>query len=170
MGLPPTPPWEGFHVLLVHFPIGLLLVSPVLMVLAIFLQKRMPGIGFSAWVVLLLGTFSAWMAMRSGEAAYQATGEMTQAARDVMEVHQRMGEKVPWIFTGLLVGYGLVLILPVVVKKVKGVPFRVVGTLIVLGAYGWGAAYLANTAHLGGSLVHDHGVTAVTAEKAAHGG
>jgi hypothetical protein len=108
--------------------------------------------------------------MKSGEAAYEATGEMTDAARKVMESHQGMGERVPWIFTGILAGYSVVMILPVVVKKIKVAPFRALGTLIVLGVYAWGAAYLANTAHLGGSLVHDHGVTAVTAEKAAKGG
>lgn len=166
MTLPPMPPWEGFHVLVVHFPVALLLVAPLLMLLAMFLRRRMPGFGLAAWIVLLLGTIAAWVAVASGQAAFLDTGEMPDAARAVMVQHGDMGEIVRDVFTGLCLAYGAVLLAPVIFKRVKPGAWSVGGTLVVLAVYAWAAIYLANTAHLGGTLVHQYGIRAALGETA----
>jgi uncharacterized membrane protein len=64
--LPPLPPPEGMHVMLVHFPVALLLTAPVLMAIGMFVHKKWPGISIAAWIVLLLGTVATWVAVIRG--------------------------------------------------------------------------------------------------------
>lgn len=168
MRLPPWPPWPGFHVLVVHFPIALLLVAPLLMVLAMIAPRKWSGMASAAWIVLLLGTVSAWVAVSTGHAAYEETGDMPDAAHQIMVRHGDMGETVRDVFTGICVGYGAVLLAPALFKKLKVGAVRALGTLVVLAVYAWAGVYLANTAHLGGLLVHEYGIQAAVAAEAPH--
>ena len=161
---PPMPPWSGMHVLLVHFPIALLIVAPLLMFIAMFFQKKFPGMAFIACLVLFLGTIAAWVTMKTGGAAFEEAATDNQAGQALMHEHQEMGEKVPWMFTGLFVAYLLVLLLPLMIKRLKPVTVRIFGTLLILVPYAFAAIYLSNTAHKGGLLVHFYGIHADTAE------
>lgn len=160
MNLPPLPPWERLHVLVIHFPIGLLLVVPLLILLAMFLHKRLPGIGLVAWLLLLIGTVACWVAVATGNAAFNETGEMPDAAREIMMRHQKMGVDARNMFTALCGAYGLLLILPLMIKRLKGPAVMAAGSVVILAVYAWMAIYLANAAHLGGRLVHEYGVRA----------
>jgi uncharacterized membrane protein len=153
-------------VLIVHFPIALLLIAPLFMVLGMLLPRRMPGLALAAWLLLLLGTVAAWFAVASGHAAFDAT-IVPEAAQSVAERHASMGETTRNIFSTLCAAYGVVLLVPVLFKRVKAGPWRVVGTLVVLAAFVPSAIYLSNTAHLGGRLVHEFGVQAILSDQPA---
>lgn len=161
---PEVPPWEGMHVLIVHFPVALLTVAPLLVLLGL-----LPRIGryfvYGAFLVLLLGTVAAYAAVESGEAAAQIatrTPEITAA----IERHAALAGTARRLFTIVTALYAVVLFLPPVLKR-AGVLKRdlprlvpVVAQVVVLVATFLSSLVLANAAHLGGLLVHEHGLQA----------
>ncbi len=160
MTLPPLPPWEGAHVLIVHFPVGLLLVAPLFILLAMLLP-RVHGLALAAWLLLFVGTVAAWVAVASGHAAFEDVGgDLSPAAIDLLHQHAHMGVNVRNMFTGLCLAYGLVLLIPRFIKRLVPVTFRIAGSLVILALYAFAALYLANTAQAGGTLVHTDGVRA----------
>jgi uncharacterized membrane protein len=62
--IPPIPPWDSMHVLIVHFPVALLLLSPVFIVIGAVLTppKGRPYM-MAALITLLLGTASLFVAV-----------------------------------------------------------------------------------------------------------
>ena len=89
MDLPPIPPWEGAHPIVVHFPLALLLVAPVLVVLSLLVPKLRRGIALSALAVMALGGAGASLAVASGEATEHAVERTPEgrAAEDLIEEH-----------------------------------------------------------------------------------
>ncbi|MFH0980057.1 MAG: DUF2231 domain-containing protein [Planctomycetota bacterium] len=161
---PAIPPWEGMHVLIVHFPVALLTVSPLLILLG-----QLPRIGRhfapGAFAVLLLGTVGAYVAVESGEAAAQVatrTPEITAAIHE----HAELAETVRLLFTILTTVYALVLVLPPILKRTQLLKWNVppvvpvVAQGVVLVAALILTLVVANTAHLGGLLVHEYGLHA----------
>ena len=67
--LPPIPSWDSIHPLIVHFPIVLLLLSPVFIIISMILTppKGRPYMT-AALIILFLGTVSLFLAAESGEA------------------------------------------------------------------------------------------------------
>lgn len=67
---PPIPTWDSLHVLIIHFPIALLLLSPLFVVVSAILPpaKGKPYM-VAALIVLLLGTASLFVAGSTGHAA-----------------------------------------------------------------------------------------------------
>ncbi len=59
---PPIPSWDAWHPLIIHFPIALLLVAPVLVLLRILLPKQGRGLLIAAFVVMALGTIGTYIA------------------------------------------------------------------------------------------------------------
>jgi len=49
---PPIPSWDAMHPLIVHFPIALLLVTPLLVIFGIVLPKQARGLFIAALVVM----------------------------------------------------------------------------------------------------------------------
>ena len=157
---PPLPPWEGLHPLVIHMPIALLLVAPLFVVLG-FLPRVGAGFRLTALVLFVLGTVGTYVAIESGEASAQVIS-FTPEARETLERHAELAETTRLLFTILTVMYGLILLLPLLVRRLwkKSLPravFHVLMVLIILIA-GVCANVLANTAHLGGRLVYVHRV------------
>jgi uncharacterized membrane protein len=163
--LPPTlPPWEGMHPLIVHFPIALLIVAPLLVLLGL-LPKIGGGFKWAALLLLVLGTTGAYVAAEAGEAAKELVVQ-TPEIREVLSRHEDLAESVEVLFTIVTAVYAVVLVVPFLLKKTgllkKDLPraVPVVGQLVVLVALLVGTVVLANTGDLGGRLVHEFGVQA----------
>src|SRR5512140_1217617 len=97
--MPPLPPWDGLHPLVVHFPIALLLVAPVLVAVAASVRRQGPWLA-SALVVMAIGTAGAWLAVETGEAAGQLV-ERAPEISAVLERHEDMAENARGAFTAL---------------------------------------------------------------------
>lgn len=164
--LPPLPPVEGFHPLVVHFPIALLAIVPVLFTIAMFAKERAVWARCAA-LVLAMGTLGVFAAAWSGEAGEDAA-ERVAAASTTLEAHEEGAEVVRVVFGGLALAYvaflGLARFLPL-----RTGPWRV-AHVVAIGASVVGLLLLARVAHEGGRLVHEFGVHAPLGASAGSAG
>ena len=65
--LPPLPSWDGLHPVIVHFPIALFLVVPLLILIGIFMPQRGRSFLTAAFILMLIGTIATWIAVSTGE-------------------------------------------------------------------------------------------------------
>ncbi len=158
---PPLPPWEGMHPLVVHFPIALMIVAPVLMLLAIIFPTR--SFGLAALVVMVLGVASAWVATNTGEAALGVVEMEADEAWELAEVHEELTHFARNIFTLLTIAYAIILF---TAAKSEKKWLRVGAPLLLLLLWAPALNILANAAHSGGELVHRYGAKAPLAEEA----
>jgi len=158
---PPIPTLDGLHPLVIHFPIALLLVAPLLVILGLLLRpaKGRPYL-FAALMLMALGTVGSYLAVASGEAAAELA-ERGGAVDALLENHEEMAETVRVAFTALTVVFAFILFVPPLMRRTlsRGVATSLM--VVFLAFYGAGALLLANTAHAGGRLVHEQGVRAM---------
>lgn len=162
---PPIPGWDGLHPLIVHFPIALLLIAPVLVILGLVFSKHSKGFFLSAFVLMALGTIAVYVATSTGGAA----GELAERMKNVeavLEQHEELAETTRTIFTALTIIFAAILFLPGLLKKNLGRASSVILNVAFLVFYLAGALVLANTAHQGGRLVHELGVRAMVTTNA----
>jgi uncharacterized membrane protein len=161
--LPPIPSWDGLHPLIVHFPIAVLLVVPIFLLIAIAL-KRDRGRAFliSAFLLLAIGTFAVFIAVRTGEAAGKLA-DRSPEINSVLQHHEELAEHTRVLFVSLTLLLAAVLVVPNFIRR--PVPrFAHVGSLVVyLLLYSMSIPSLVNTAHNGGRLVHELGVHSLIA-------
>ncbi len=161
--LPPVPSWDGLHPLIIHFPIGLLLIAPLFVLLGVILSPKVGRWFFvAALVLMLLGTISAFVAVETGEAAGKLA-DRNPEINATLERHQELAETTRNAFATLTVVFALILLLPTVLKWEPGTPTQAAVAVLFLIFYGAGTLMLVNTAHQGGMLVHKHGVHALLA-------
>lgn len=162
MDLPPIPPWEGAHPIVVHFPLGLLLAAPVLVVLSLLVPKLRRGIALSALAVMAMGAAGATLAVASGEATAEAVEHTPEgrAAGDLLHEHEEAAETARMVFLVLTAAFGAIVIVPVARGKEfpRGADLAVHGAFLLF--YGVACLHLAHVGHLGGRLVHEKGVHA----------
>ena len=164
--LPPTPPWDGLHPLVIHFPIALLLVAPLFVALgAIFTPGRW-GFPLAALLLMALGTIAAYVAVSTGEATAQYV-ERSEAIDPVLHAHQRFAEQTRTAFSVLTLVYAGVLFIPLLLKKELGRRPALALNGIFLAAYMGASLLVVNTGHLGGRLVHEFGVVSMYSEESA---
>lgn len=161
--LPPIPPWDGLHPLIIHFPIALLLIAPFFLLAGALVkpEKGRPYL-FVALALMALGTIGTWVAVSTGEAAGELATRNEQI-NSVIEQHEGLAEKTRNTFTVLTVVFAALVVLPRFTKAQSSRIFSTALPLVFLVAYGAGSVLLANTAHQGGRLVHELGVTAMVA-------
>jgi uncharacterized membrane protein len=159
--LPPMPSWDGLHPLIIHFPIALLIVAPVLVLLGTFIKGRGRAFLMSALVLMILGSFAAWFAVSTGEAASEFA-ERAGAAQAVLEEHEELAETTRAVFTVLTGVFAVIVVAPLLFKKELSRTIGIPLNLAFLLFYGAGILLLVNTAHQGGRLVHEFGVLAMT--------
>lgn len=158
--LPSIPSWDGLHPLIVHFPIALLLIAPVLVLLGSFLPSKNRPILIAAFVLMLIGTIAAWIAVSTGESA----GELAERignVENVLENHEELAETTRAVFTGLTAIFGVIVFAPMLFKKEFSSKIIIPLNLAFLLFYAAGTILLINTAHQGGRLVHEFGVRAM---------
>ncbi len=157
---PPVPGWDSLHPLVIHFPIALLLVSPVFLVLALAMPRRGAMFGVAALVLMALGTLGVFVAVSTGEQAGQLA-ERSPQINAILEDHERLAEATRITFGILtLLDAGLLAAAsyrPRLARPRIRVPAQMAFLLLFLA----GTVLLANTAHRGGLLVHQFGVHAL---------
>ena len=139
---PPIPTWEGLHPIIVHFPIALLMIAPVIIILGLLMPKNGRAVLISAFVLMLIGTIATFVAVSTGDAA----GELAETTQTV--------------FAALTTIFGVMLFAPMIFKKELSRKIVIPLNVAFLVFYGAGVVLLMNTAHQGGRLVHEFGVTA----------
>lgn len=164
--LPPLPAWDALHPLIIHFPIVLLLLSPLFIAIGAALRppKGQPFM-IAALLVLLLGTGSLFVAVATGEAA----GELAErggAVNTVLESHEALAEQTRLVFVGLSVLLLGLFALPRLLHRQNTRLFSTILPLSFLALYSVGILSLVNTAHAGGRLVHEFGVHAMVSGSA----
>jgi uncharacterized membrane protein len=159
MEFPPIPSWDGLHPLIIHFPVAVLLVAPVLVVLGAVWKKHAFGLLMAALVLMVLGTAAAYVAVETGEAAAELA-DRSPEINPVLHHHQQLAERTRLVFTGLTVLFAAIVLVPAFLKKEVKRPLALAVVAAFLVLYAGGALLLANTAHNGGRLVHEFGVRA----------
>jgi uncharacterized membrane protein len=161
---PPPPPFEGMHVLVVHFPVALPLVAMAFVFAGMIFPLRLRWCSWAAVVLLAMGTVGMFVAVATGEAARDVVEDGPDEMFTVLGQHEQLGELSRIVFLIVTMLYGLFVLLPSVVRKWMIpsylVPVQLVFLLVLLVSN----VLLANTAHLGGRLVHQYGVHAAIAE------
>lgn len=161
MQFPPLPSWDAIHPLIIHFPIVLLLLSPLFVLIAAVV--RPPGnrpYMTAALITLLLGTFSIFLAASSGEEAAELA-DRAGGVNAVLASHESLASTCEILFAIYSALFAGLFIWQWVSRRH---PSRVTSTsapLVFLAAYSVGLVYLVNTAHAGGRLVHEFGVHAM---------
>ncbi|MGA7412614.1 MAG: DUF2231 domain-containing protein [Bryobacteraceae bacterium] len=160
MTLPPLPAWQAIHPLIIHFPIALLLIAPLFIAIgAVRKPERSYSFLLFALILMAIGTVSTFVAASSGEAAGRLVENAPQV-KGVLEQHEELAESTEIVFSALTLIFASILFVP---RLLKLEPARAISTvlpLVFLLFYATGAISLANTAHQGGRLVHELGVTA----------
>ena len=156
---PPLPPWDGMHPLVIHLPIALILVTPILVVLALVCRKCTLGWLRASALLMVLAAIGACLATSTGSAA-EDYAEKVPGARDILEEHEELGEAARNFAIGLAAA--LVIGTGVYWRLGDKIPRKALITTGVLYLVVHGAAMLvvANASHQGGRLVHEVGVRA----------
>lgn len=156
--MPPFPPPEGLHPLVVHFPIAIFLIALIPAALALVFRKRASTWVWASVLLLAIAGIGGFAAILTGESAEHATTQLTTAAEAALDQHEDTGEVVRNLMVATL-AFGVVL--GVLVSRAKPKPRLIVPAAIVLvGFWTWTAVRLADAAHQGGVLVHVHGIHA----------
>ncbi len=157
---PPVPAWDGLHPLIIHFPIGLLLVAPLFLVLGAIGGPRW-GRNFlwAALILMVLGTAAIFVSVETGEAAGKLA-ERSAEINPILEHHENLAERTLLTFS-ILTGIFALAMLLTLIPKLRSRLLMTVAPLVLLVFYGFGALLLSDTAHNGGRLVHEFGVKAL---------
>lgn len=159
LSLPAIPSWENLHPLMVHFPLVLLTIAGVPLLLSLVWSKQRTTLLFITAIMFLAGTISAFLALSTGDAAEHAV-KLSKEVHKLAHKHEEMAELTRNVFIVVtLLSVGLV----IAAKKVgtgKKTKFVVIGSVLAVLGWAFGSLALANTGHLGATLVHEYGVHA----------
>ena len=158
---PPMPSWDSLHPLIIHFPIALLLLSPLLILISAVLppHKGRPYMTV-ALLVLLIGTGSLFISVSTGEAAAELA-ERGGAMNAVLAAHEDLASETQIVFSGLSAILLGMFLLPQILRRQESRLTSTFLPLAFLALYTVGIVFLVNTAHAGGRLVHEFGVHAM---------
>ena len=159
--LPPVPAWDGLHPLIIHFPIGLLLIAPIFVLIGALLGSA-KGRSYlvTALLLMVLGTASVFIAVSTGKAAGKLA-DRSPEINAVLEHHEGLAERTRLTFSLLTVIFALLVGALLRVQRLQTRRFATLAPLLFLLLYGYGALILSDTAHNGGRLVHEFGVHAL---------
>ncbi len=162
--LPPVPPYEALHPLVVHLPIGVLLVAWVPMIAGLLDHKRRHTWLACGAVLLLIGVASLLFAVMTGEAAERIVGGATQEISDALNQHEAHANRTRALFIVTAVLYMTAWLIYARVRQPRKRLVLVAGSVIVVITYALALQGLINSGHTGGVLVHTHGVRAPIVE------
>jgi uncharacterized membrane protein len=157
MSLPPIPDWDALHPLVIHFPIALLLVAPLFVAAGLVIRRRSATLSAVALTLMVLGTAGTWVAVATGEASAELA-DRTPAISAAIEQHEELAETTRAVFTGLTLVFAAILAAQTWLPSWIPAAVNVAAQVVFLAAFLAGTVLLANTAHHGGVLVHEHGV------------
>ena len=150
------PTWSHLHPLIVHFPIALLLVTPLLVLLGLLWPAQRTGIHAAALVLLLLGTSLAVLAVSTGMAAAGAGGRSPELLL-ALDSHEALAKQAAVLYAGLSLAFIVLHLLSR--RRSQGTKPRwlIVVHLLWLAASLGASLLLIRTGHLGGRMVHELG-------------
>lgn len=158
--LPALPPsWDGFHPIVVHYPIALLATAPLFVVLALIVHRHRHPLNLAALILMALGAVGCWLAVSSGEAAEEWVDEVG-AIKTILHDHEELAERawqLTMILTPLFAAYTFI---PWMMKRQPARKWTSLVGVILLIAWTAPILAVANAAHQGGRLVHEQGVRA----------
>jgi len=156
---PPIPPFDQLHPLVIHFPIALVLVAPVIIALALAWHKQSKVLLLVATLLMAMASAAAVVAVQTGKAA-SGHAENVPGAGPVLDAHATMGTRARNA-TLALTG-ALALGTAMAWRGGEKLPrkFTLIGGGAYLAVHAAGALVVANAAHEGGRLVHEFGVRA----------
>jgi len=160
MGLPPIPPFEGLHPIIVHFPIGILLIAWIPMVIGLIVKPQRHAWMASAAVLLVVGTIGAFVAVLTGEAAEDIIGETSRAVGDAIHEHEETAELARNLFLGVTALFLAAWGVATKIRPARRTMAAAIGGVLVAITYGVASVVLMNAGHQGGVLVHTHGIHA----------
>lgn len=165
--LPPIPSWDAMHPLLIHFPIVLLLISPLFIAIAATLRppQNRPYMT-SAMITLVLGTAGLFLAASSGEDAAELA-DRSGPINTALARHEYLASTSEIVFASLMILFAVIYLWPIVFRLPQTRLSSSAAPLVFLAAYSVGLVCLVNTAHAGGRLVHEFGVHAILPQENA---
>jgi len=148
------PPWNHLHPAIVHFPIALLTVAPLLVLLGLLWSAQRRGLHTAALVLLVLGFGGLLLALATGDAVERyarASPALMAGLRD----HELAAQKATLIFGLLGAGFAVLWVLPL--ARRRELPRHIELSLLVFWLFlaAGGVLALGRAGHLGGHLVHD---------------
>jgi uncharacterized membrane protein len=162
--LPPIPPFEAMHPLVVHFPIGILLIAWMPVLAGLIDRKRRHTWLACGALLLVVGTGTCFYAVVTGDAAERIVGTTSELIDDAIHEHKADALRTRVRFLGATLVYLLVWGAYAKVKPARKSVVLVAGGALVAITYAVAAVSLMNTGHTGGVLVHQHGVVAPIVE------
>jgi uncharacterized membrane protein len=148
------PPWNHIHPAIVHFPIALLTVAPLVVLLGLIWPAQRRGLHAAALLLLVLGIGGLFLALESGDAV-ERYARATPALLAGLREHELAAQWTTLIFGLLGVAFAVLWALPL--WRQRELPKSLETGLLVL----WlllsiaGVLAVGRTGHLGGHLVHD---------------
>lgn len=161
--LPPMPPYEGLHPIVVHFPIALLMIAPVFILLAAVWKAQTRSMLAASLVLCVIGTAMAFLAVSTGEAT-EKFAEAIPAAKATLHEHEELAEMARNLFIALTFVVGIATLIAWRLHDRLKPAGRWIGTAVLLALFAFPLLTLANAAHEGGKLVHLYGVRAPLAD------
>ena len=159
--IPPMPSWDSLHPLIIHFPIVLLLLSPLFVLIsAVLSPPRGKPYMIAALLILILGTGTLFIATSTGHAAAELA-ERGGPVDPVLEAHEDLASETQMVFAGLCAILLGMFAAPRLLRRAEDRLFNTYLPLAFLALYSVGFLFLINTAHAGGRLVHEFGVHAI---------
>ena len=148
------PPWNHLHPAIIHFPIALLTVAPLLVLVGLLWPAQRRGIHASAMFLLVLGLGGLFLALASGDAV-ERYAKATPALQAGVREHELLAQKTTLIFGLLVLTFTMLWGLPLLRRRELPrnleLGLLMLWLLLSLG----GVLTLAQTGHAGGHLVHD---------------
>lgn len=157
-------PWESLHPVVVHFPIALLLLSPLFTLLSALLPaaKGRPY-PIAALIILLLGTASLPIAAATGAATARGRKDIGDGAL-VLAIHRQSAAEAAIVFIALsIVLLGIVLV-PTDLEVERSRVITTIFPISILVLYCVGIVLILSTADAGFRIVHEFGVRSHVSE------
>ena len=154
---PPIPPFEQAHPVVVHFPLALLIVAPVLLVLALVVRPWAKGLYLAALALVVMGTVGAMVAASTGRAAGE-TVYGREAVEAVLRDHKRLALDTRAWFMVLMPALAAMLGIGWKWGARLHWTIKAGAMLAYLVAHLAGLSLLSRAGHEGGRLVHELGV------------
>jgi uncharacterized membrane protein len=148
------PPWNHIHPAIIHFPIALLTVAPLLVLLGLLWPAQRRGIHTSALVLLVLGSGGLILAYESGQAV-ERFARATPALLAGVREHELSAQWTLLLFGLLLPYFAMLWLVPLLRKRELSKRLNTGLLVLWLLLSAAGVLAVARTGHLGGHLVHD---------------